>query len=292
MSTGLSAIDEQYVDVDFWSASIEAGRALGVSEPRDLSKEPLGSEIPLFGDVDEVIPMEQWDDIMDRKDAEKSWLSDLIVLVHDQDGEGSCVAESKTAQWEIKCVETLGPDQFIPLSAASLYRRTGSSPGSGSTLSANLREMRSKGALPLDTADNRARFKHVHRAVGYRTPLPEDWEETGALFKEDEYVDLEDVESLGSAILTNKPVTYARSSHCITAVKMIGRRRTNNLRFGYLNSWGQWGTRLNDRFSYGMGIDSFSTVNRVASGATALRSIGISQELVRLIQLVNQSRNA
>lgn len=278
--TDLGQVNERYLDVDFWTESQIAGRLLGCAAPRNLSLEPLGAERALFGDVDEVIPMEKWDDIMDRKDAEQSWLADLVAIVHDQDGEGSCVAESKTAQWEIKCVETLGFDQFIPLSAASLYTRTGSSPGSGSMLGDNLREMRARGALPLDTAANKARFKHTHRAVGFRADLPNGWEETGAIFKEDEYVDLGDIEEFGSAILKNHPVTYARSSHCITAIKMFGRVRTNNLRFGYLNSWGRWGGVVNVRFGYGMGYDSLSTVRRVASGATALRSIGISPELL------------
>jgi hypothetical protein len=278
----LTQVHEDFLDVDFWSASQSAGRLMGCSAPRNFSTEPLGSERNLFSAVDEVIPMEKWDDIIERKNAENSWLADLVPIVHDQDGEGSCVAESATAEWEIKCVETLGLDNFIPLSAASLYRRTGSSPNSGSTLFDNRVEMTRRGALPLDTPENRARFKHVHRAVGFRVGLPDGWEETAALFAHDEYVDIEDVETFGSAILKNHPVTYARSGHCITAVKIFGSVRQNTLKFGYLNSWSlDWGGPVNARLRGGMGYDSLSTVRRVAAGATALRSIRVPEFLLK-----------
>lgn len=278
----IEGVDERYLDVDFFTEAGMIQRSLGCSTPRDLSYEPLGSEIPVYGDVDEVIPMEKWDDIMDEKDANETWLADLINICHDQDGEGSCVAEAFTGMHEDKQVETYGLDLFVPLSAASLYTRTGSSPGSGSTLSANFREMKQRGALPLNTPENTARFKHTHRAVGFRAQLPQGWEETGQLFAFDEYVDIADIEQFGSAILKNQPVGYARAGHCIRAVKMFGRVRNNTLKIGYMNSWSlQWGSKVNRRISGGMGFDSLSTVRRVASGAIALRSIKLPQDLLK-----------
>lgn len=276
-------INERFVDVDFWTEAKLVGKELGCAKPRDFASEPLGAERPLYGDVDKVYTTKELDEIADEKDANNSWLSDLCVFMHDQDGEGSCVPESATAEWELVYASIFGIEHALELSAASLYTRTGSSPGSGSTLYENREEMSKRGCLLRDTAANKARFPNMrtHRAVGFRADLPDGWEQDAIHFAHAEYVDIEDELAFFSAIANNKPVTYARSSHCITGVRQFGRFRTNDVKAGYQNSWSLgWGGVVNARIAGGMGYDSLSIIRRAASGATALRTIRVPEILV------------
>lgn len=276
-------IDDRFLDVDFWTEAKLIGKELGCSKPRDFASEPLGAERPLYGDVDRIYTTKELDEIADEKDANNSWLSDLCVFIHDQDGEGSCVAESATAEWELVYASIYGIENAIELSAASLYTRTGSSPGSGSTLYENRVEMSTRGCLLRDTPANKARFPNfrLHPAVGFRKSLPVGWEQDAIYIAHAEYADIEDELAFFSAIANNKPVTYARSSHCITGVRMFGRFRTNDVKAGYQNSWKvTWGGVMNARIPGGMGYDSLSVIRRAASGATCLRTNRVPEILI------------
>lgn len=272
----ITEIPDEFINVDFSQEATHAVKSLGCI-PRNIREEPLGSERRIYEEVAGTIPESEWDSLADKLDAEGSWLSELIERVYDQDGEPSCVSNAFEAAYEIKMAETIGPQHVVHLSAISLYRRVGSR-NSGSTLSDNLREFRTAGVLPLNNERNKSLFAHTHPANGYGISLPSGWQETGKLFTLAEWDDIESYEGFVSAILRGHPVIYARSGHCILAVKTVGRGSSRKI--GYLNSWGNWGSRLNVKFSYGLGGDTQSVVRRVASGAIALRSIQLPPELL------------
>jgi hypothetical protein len=276
MSAIITPDMHQWLDVDFTRESAHNNVMMGCI-PRDMRSEPCGNERAIFEELETLIPESEWDGLCDQLDASGAWLSELITRVYYQDGEPSCVSNAFCQAHEIKQCETLGPDKVVHLSQISLYQRVGSR-HSGSTLSANLREIQRVGVLPLNDEANKKRFSHTFPDNGYGTKYPTGWEQTASLFKQDETVDIESYEGFVTCLLRGYPVMYARSGHCILAVKVSGRGR--NRKICYVNSWGKWGAAVNRLFSYGMGLDSESVVRRVAEGAIALRSIVVPEILL------------
>lgn len=263
-------IDPKYIDVDFQKEAPNVGRLMGAL-PRETTYGNAG--IPRYQDVEDLIPQSEWPALIKQHEAQYGLIAPHISRIYDQNGEPSCVSNAFCQAYEIVMAKMLGKENVVPLSAINLYERVGSR-SSGSTLEANMREMTTRGVLPLDNEENRKRFKHVAPANGYGRAHPDGWEETGKLFQNAEWADIGSVAEFGTALCKGQPVIYARAGHCILAILIA--LINGQMKWGYVNSWGQWGARVNAEFGYGLGIDSMRDF-----GGMALRSIKLPPELLR-----------
>ena len=264
-------IDPKVIDVDFVQEAPQVGRLMGAL-PRESLYGQAG--IPRYRDVESLIPQSEWPGLIQKYASQYGLIAPHISRVYDQNGEPSCVSNAFCLAHEIVQAKMLGKENVWHLSAINLYERVGSR-FSGSSLDANMREMTSRGVLPLDDERNKARFKHTAPANGYGRAHPSGWEETGKLFQNAEWADVDGIDELMTALLRGHPVIYARSGHCILGVLPVLKGST--LYCGYANSWGQWGAKLNEQFDYGLGLDSQRIMNY---GGMALRSIKLPPELL------------
>lgn len=264
-------IDPKFIDVDFTKEAPVVGRLMGCL-PRQKAYGEAG--IPKYKDVEELIPDSEWPKLIERYAAQHGLIAPHITRVYDQDGEPSCVSNAFCQAHEIVQAKMLGKEKVVHLSAINLYERVGSR-SSGSSLDSNMREMTSRGVLPLNNEENKRRFKHTAPANGYGRAHPSGWEETGKLFQNAEWADIDGLREFMTALLKGQPVIYARSGHCILGVLPV--LKGSSLYCGYVNSWGEWGGKLNEQFNYGLGLDS----QRIMSyGGMALRSIKLPEELL------------
>lgn len=255
--------DLDMLDVDFEDAARKAGLVMGSLGTNGMFK---GSR---FGDEVETIPAGQWDSIVEAQ-ADNT-LDSLVTRIYDQDGEPSCVSNATCQAHEILQALQHGKDRVVPLSAISLYMRVGSR-NSGSMVDDNFNELCNVGMLPLDTEENKRRFKHTMSANGYGTKYPAGWNDTALLFRGVEaYIIGNRVEFI-TAILKGFPVVYGRKGHSICACRVV--RRNGSLFVKYANSWHEsWGDK-------GYGYDSMPMISAGADWAFALRSIVSPPELI------------
>jgi hypothetical protein len=140
-----------------------------------------------FSDVTDMIPESQWRPIFEERKARGLSARSLVTRIFDQGQEGSCVANQCAQAHEMLQAKELGKDRVTLLSPISLYKRIGSSAGSGAYIGDAMDESMETGILPLDTPENRARFgDKVMPHRGFREPYPDDWKPTAGLFKFDE----------------------------------------------------------------------------------------------------------
>lgn len=257
----------QYLDVDFQTASVQAGRMAGMN-PRIEAAGAAG--IPLYEDEVNLIDEKEWPAIIAEHEKNGWPQRQLITYVHDQNGEPSCVTNAFCGAHEIKQAVTYGVENVTLLSPISGYKFVGS-PRSGSSLTANMKRFLEIGVLPLDTPENKAKFKHTHPHNGYSKSLPSGFEETASLFRNAEWLDINGWKPFVSALLSGHPVIYARSGHCILAVSLQHKNGVYIL--DYLNSWGPWGNPVNDKFNAGLGHDSERVAKSACYGSMALRTV-------------------
>ncbi len=220
---------------------------------------------PVFEDAVPVIPRDQWPTLVKSIDDAGGGLDLLVTRIYDQKSEGSCVSNATCQAMEIAQARRRGRASVIHLSAISLYKRCGRSPGSGSMVSTNLKEILGTGVLPLDNEQNRKLFKHVMPNTGFYQKYPDGWQETAKRFRGNEVYDIRSYDGFITALLRGYPVVYGRSGHSICAVRPI--YRGNQLYVKYANSWHEsWGDK-------GYGYDSESKIRAGASWAFALRTV-------------------
>lgn len=261
-----NTIDPQFVDVDF--------RKFPEYLPGDLrpaNMAELCASMPEFEAAAPLIPSNQWKEIADETQAKKLGLEFLIRWVLNQGREGSCVGNATIAMVMMILAKQFGKAFTTALSAISLYKRIGRSPSSGAMVSDALNEAKSRGILPLDTPENRAKFGNaVMPATGFHAPFPADWEKTAANFKIDEFFVVRSYEGLISALLSGNPVVVGRQGHSICYVGVV---YVNGKQYVlYVNSWGKWGMAAGLHPS-GFGLDSVSQIRQSAGWAFTARSI-------------------
>lgn len=274
-------INRQFLDVQAPPSGglIFPGGAL----PRGTTREErFGGTFPVFEEVfaDKIIPRNEWQDLIESLGGDGGSVANWVRKIKDQDGEGTCVSNACAQGFEVCRNLGMGFDRWMEMSPISLYRFVAGGPGSGSTLSANLKQMRDVGLLPVANDRNRKLLreaglneKHVLDAVGYYQrdagigwPNRDgEWRETAKYFRIVETFDIDSFEGFVSALLHGFPVVYARSSHCILGVWPVLDGRSWVIK--YANSWGRWGEE-------GYGFDSEAYINRTraAYGAFACRT--------------------
>lgn len=248
------------IDIDFTKeARYVAGYKPG-DRPRAFAKK--------FADAVEVIPRSQWRQIVEANP--RGLVQPLVTRIYDQGNEGSCVSNATGQAHEITQARQFGKDRVVHLSAMSLYKRCASGPNSGSMVDENWDELRDVGILPLNNAENKARFSHTFPATGWSNKFPSGWEQTAGQFKGVEAFIVESTDEFVSCLLKGWPVVYGRSGHCICACDYVYEGSTGLAK--YANSWGDWGDAGGD-FDSGFGFDSMSKIADGSDWAFAVRSV-------------------
>ena len=234
----------------------------------DPDYEP-GAFCGFFGERVTVIPEREW---KDAYDAFKPSLRPLVHRILDQNGEGSCTANALTGSFETLANQMYGLE--VTLSAISLYKRTGRSPNSGSTVSGNMREAATRGILPHKSMAGKLSEwglnpNHVMDHVGFHRRFPQDWEQTAFHFRivRDEMFEVRNINEFVTALLLGYPVHYGRRGHSIWGAALV--YRDGRPYCCYANSWHQrWGDQ-------GFGYDTISGLRSSINsyGAFAYRSV-------------------
>lgn len=263
-------IDSKFLDVDFRKDKNYVLGDITPPECRAFGGGPVfGSDRPAYEDVCGTIPESDWPDLAKQLDAAGGGADQLISWIYNQRNEGSCVANACSQANEIVQSLQLGKDKSVRLSAISLYKRIGRSPGSGAMVSDGLDEMKSRGVLPLDNAENRARFGDaVMPPTGFYEKYPSGWEDTAKFFKVDEAFVVRTVEGLISALFNQNPVVVGRAGHSICYCRPM--YNNGKLVVKYANSWGPWGDK-------GYGYDSRGMIKSSSGWAFAIRSVTVPE---------------
>lgn len=261
-------VDDRYVDVDF---SKEEPYVFGAMAPDLFGFANYEDSEALMSDSEIMEEIE-------RIEAEDSGAEHLVTRIFDQKQEGSCVANACAQAHQIVQAKELGKENVVQLSAISLYKRIGRSPQSGAVVSDGLKEMERFGILPLDTAENQAKFECVMPNTGFGVPFPQGWKTTAKLFTSLEWMRVQSVQGYYTALCKRHPVIVGREGHSVchvTPIKHKGRRASE-----YANSWREsWGF-ADAGFSGGFGVDTERQVEKsVRNGCFALRSVTWRGEL-------------
>lgn len=243
-----------------------------------------GAEMPIYEKEFGVYPRSEWD----RIDSENNSLEEVITYLHNQKSEGSCASNAASCAFETCWNMTLGKDASVPMSPIALYRFLARGPGSGSTISGNIKRLTEVGSLPVDTPENRAALEamgldpnHVLQHVGYYQTFPSGWEETAKYFQCAESFDIGSFDGLVSAVWDDFAVEYGRAGHAICAVDAVKRNGVWCIK--YQNSWGNWGERgSNGLQAYGYDTESYVSSSIRSYGAFAVRSIKVTDPVLRL----------
>lgn len=264
-------IDDRFVNVDFVKEAKRVGRLTGYAGINPAAIHKFGA----FGDSVPVLSDSELRSEIEKMDAAGGGSERLITRIYDQNGEGSCVANACSQANEVVQALQWGKENVVHLSAMSLYKRIGSSPNSGAMVSDGLEEMQSRGVLPLDNAENRAKYGDaVMPNIGWRTAFPSGWETTAAKFKVKEAYIVRNVNELLTALVHGWPVVVGRSGHSICHIRPL--IKSGSFAALYANSWGNWGQGAGD-FTSGFGVDAGGTLRSAAGWAFAVRSLTVSQ---------------
>jgi hypothetical protein len=254
----MTDFDDKWLDVDFEQ---DENFVLG-----DISTGLFGlNSYESMADV-QVLSESEIDEVIERMDAAGGGADRLVTRIYNQKSEGSCVANATSQSHEIVQARQFGKDKVVHLSAISLYKRIGRSPSSGAMVSDGLKEMKSRGILPLDNEANRTKYQHVMPNTGFRTAYPSGWETTAAMFKGVEAYAVTSVNGLMTALCRHEPVVVGRQGHSICYVRPM--KKNGRWVAKYANSWGDWGDE-------GYGYDTLSQIKQSARWAFVLRSVSL-----------------
>jgi hypothetical protein len=241
----------------------------------------FGSEFPVYEETQRVYPRSDWPALLETHKG----LADLVKAIKNQGQEGSCASNAAAQCWEIAWNMTFGTGHWLQLSPISIYRWVSRGPGSGSTISGNLRQLRNVGALPTDTAANRAILRaagrpenHVLQPTGYYQSFPSGWQQTAAFLQAAEWYDISSFDGFASALFEGFPVCYGRAGHAICGVQVIRRGTTWTIK--YANSWGNWGDN-----GYGYDSESYIASAIRSYGAWALRAPKVTDAFLPAVAL-------
>lgn len=218
-----------------------------------------------------LIPRNEWKALAAKRAEEKTSAAWLVTRIYNQKQEGSCVANACSQALEITQARQFGRDKVVPLSAISLYKRIGSSPGSGAMCAHGVREMQQRGILPLDTPENRKLYGDaVMPNTGFYEKYPDNWEATAAHLCADEVIVARNLDEMISGLFANWAAVVGRQGHSICYVDPTF--RGESLFVPYPNSWDySWG----QPYGYmrgGWGFDSESVARQSAGECLLIRS--------------------
>ena len=242
--------------------------------PRD---DRLGAQFPVFEDKLTIIPRNEWPSII----ADREPLRPLVQKIQRQQY-GSCASHSTRQGYEVVWVEAFGAEDWIEFSPNSMYPHVSSRASSGSTLSANMRQVMDVGLLPVPNEKAVAFLRDAGIPVNTREEndyygrFPDGWKETAKHFRAAEVFDIASYEGVISALLIGFPVIVGRRGHAICYLDPLD----DGGRVQYANSWGaDWGDD-------GFGVDSESISSGAirSYGAFALRTVWMNDTFLKLMR--------
>lgn len=165
----------------------------------------------------ELIPVAEWDQLIKTGVT----MRDEVPWIYDQDGVGSCAAESACGGLDLaRAIAGGKPVKFNPWGT---YYYTSGGVDNGSTLPDNLESLRTVGAFP----------ESLHpRSKGWRAKPTPEAHEAAKKYKIQEFYEIRSWEEFGSALLQRFPVYWGYTGHAILAVQLL-----NRTQFVYRNSW-------------------------------------------------------
>lgn len=247
---------KKWLDIDFRTQRQYVRGDLGVGPETFCST--YEDSVPVLSDADIKSAIQ-------AEEAAGGGADLLVSRIYNQKQEGSCVANACCQAHEIVQAIQYGKDKVIHLSAISLYKRIGRSPGSGAMVSDGLKELSSRGALPLDTPENREKYgDKVMQNTGFHSPFPADWENTANNLTIVEHHVIRSVEGMKTALVLGCPVVVGRQGHSICYTRLMN--KSGRLVVKYANSWGNWGDN-------GFGYDSESQMRMSSGWAFAVRAV-------------------
>ncbi len=246
--------------------------------PRD---DTFGSEFPVYEEAYSIYPRSDWGAILNSHIG----MEVLVRKIKNQGQEGSCASNATAQCFEIAWNLMLGTNHWMEFSPISIYRWVAPGPGSGSTISGNLRQLRDVGLLPVGSEANKEILRkvglpesHVLNPTGYHQNFPSNWQNTSLFFRAAEWYDISSFEGMVSAIFEGYPVCYGRAGHAICGVRVVNRNGTWAIK--YANSWGNWGEG-----GYGYDTESYISGAIRSYGAWALRCPVLTDEFAALTEV-------
>jgi len=173
-------------------------------------------------------------------------LSSQVWSVFDQNGAGSCAAESCNGGFKV--IREIAGLKRVEFNPYAMYYTTSGGVDSGSTLQANLAHLRDRGAIPEAIWP---------RSKGWRAKPSNEAYEAAKLYRIDEFYEVTTWDEFASALLQNWVIYWGYSGHAIVGVDLL-----NEDQFLYLNSWGRWGQKspYNKVVDYGFGVANRSQI--------------------------------
>ena len=252
---------DEFLDVDFTKNPAFVGGDLGA--PADGE---FGSYEKKFG----VLSDREIREAIEAQDAMGGSFDLMVTRCYHQKKEKSCTCNAIAQLREIAQAEEVGKENVVHLSALSLYQQV-TDRDDGSNIGQANKAMREVGILPLDNAENKARYAHTMPNTGFGMRYPKGWKTTAAMLRSDEAFSVDSFEGFCSALLRG-PLVGGRDGHAICYVRL---RWQNGMYVAdYINSWNDtWGRKHPITGLGGFGTDSQNMIKeaRYASGVRSTR---------------------
>ena len=243
-------IDSRYIDIDLSIVPEDVGA--GCIEQTGDEMMAMTPEVESFSSIfpQHMVPRSQW---KARCDATMANYREIAAPIVSQSREGSCVGFGWKNCLENTLVRRFGRRNWRRLSGVSLYKRIGRTASSGAYIPDGMREIRDRGVLPVNIAENVQQYPHTHPDTGFSRSLPTGWTETARLFRASLVATCRGMDEIASALLGGFTGVVGRQRHAINYLYLT--YSGNTFYVCYANSWGaSWGQQ-------GFGFDSERTAN-------------------------------
>lgn len=245
-------IQSQHIDNDL--SNPPPGQGTGWIEQSKGELAAATRHIPYFSSEfpELMVPESQW---KERALRTRTQFRESITKIYSQGNEGSCVGFGAAQMLETTLRRRYGLAHWVSISGMSVYKRIGRSSSSGAYIPDGIEAIVEEGALPDDSAENKARYAHTHPRTGFSKSLPSGWEQTAKLFRGSKWAQCNGKEEVASALLNGYVGIVGRSGHCIPYVYLDF--SGNDPVACYANSWDV------DWSDNGFGYDSVRTFSSV-----------------------------
>jgi hypothetical protein len=247
-------VDSKWIDVDFRDHPPEVGD--GWIEQTGDEMCAATPEVEPFSTVfpQHMVSRSQWRDRINAITADTR----LIRGPRDSQGqEGACVGFAWKNCLANTIIQRFGRRNWVDLSGVSLYKRIGQTASSGAFIPDGMREVSTRGILPVSSSENIARFQHTHPRTGFNRGLPSGWEATAKQFRASLVATCRGMDEIVSALISLYLGVVGRSRHAINYEGLVvrGSPTTGDILIRYHNSWGPtWSDQ-------GFGYDTLRTAD-------------------------------